>query len=200
MPGTSRSNGARSMASSSHSGGRLDRDHRSSAMGGDARADAHRARNSPAAHLHLRLPAEVESVTAAHHCIFGVAAALDPDTVDDIRLLISELVTNAIRHAGLAPGDWIDLVVDVESDLVRVEVRDPGPGFDPGRLPASRQARSGSTGRSGSLGSLGGPLQTGWGLEFLRRIASRWGVRRNGLTSVWFELDLPPFTGGGRPL
>lgn len=182
MPGTSRSNGARSMPSSIRPGGQFADDHRLSAT--HAHADG-----ALGARIHLRLPVEAESVTAAHHCVLGIAPALDPDMLDDVRLLISELVTNAIRHAGLSPDDWIELVVEVGSDQVRVEVRDPGPGFDPARLSRSKQAPT----------QFGGPSRTGWGLEFLRRIASRWGVEHNGLTSVWFELDLRPPPGGTCP-
>lgn len=190
MPGTSRFNGARPLPSLSHAGGHLHPEDRFAAM---SRGSAH-AGSSLAAHLHVRLPVETESVSAAHHCIFGIAPALDPETLDDVRLLISELVTNAIRHAGLTPEDWIELVVDVGSDQVRVEVRDPGPGFDPARLPVPKRARHCA---ELHMEDLGGPYRGGWGLEFLRRIASRWGVERNGLTSVWFEVDLQPPTGGG---
>jgi anti-sigma regulatory factor (Ser/Thr protein kinase) len=184
MPGTSRSNGARSVPSSSRSGGRPSRGHRVASSGRAGQP----VRSSLAAHLQLRLPAELESVTAAHHSIFGIEAALDPEMLDDLRLLISELVTNAIRHAGLTTGDWIELVVDVDTERVRVEVRDPGPGFDPAQLPA----RTGPSHRADpqSLEHVRELPRGGWGLEFLRRIASRWGVERNGLTSVWFELDL----------
>jgi anti-sigma regulatory factor (Ser/Thr protein kinase) len=187
MPGTSRSNGARSLPLAPRPGGRLTSNDRSGVPNrfGAPRGTRALARGTlgvtRGGHVHLRLPVEAESVTAAHHCVFGIAGGLDSETLDDLRLLISELVTNAMRHAGLTPEDWIDLVVDIGGDRVRVEVRDPGPGFDPARLPASKQAPAHTDGPA---------PRGGWGLEFLRRIAARWGVERNGLTSVWFELDL----------
>jgi anti-sigma regulatory factor (Ser/Thr protein kinase) len=140
------------------------------------------------AHIHLRLPVEPESVTAAHHSVFGVASALDPATLADVRLLISELVTNSIRHAKLGPDDWIDLHVDVEDGAVRVEVRDPGRGFDPDAIPALGP----------SAGPPGPPDEHGWGLLLIRQIASRWGVQRNGQTRVWFEMDPQPPPAPGR--
>lgn len=131
--------------------------------------------------IHLRLPVEPESVAAAHHSVFGIASVLDPAVLDDVRLLISELVTNCIRHARLGPDDWIELQVDIEGGGIRVEVRDPGRGFDPEAIPASRP-----------------PEGPGLGLLFVRRIAPRWGVECDGQTRVWFELDLQPPGSGDR--
>lgn len=172
MHGTSRSNGARPVSPSPRSGGRSHDRTRTGARRGDAEYPAPRE-----AHIHLRLPVDAESVGAAHHSVFSIASALDPATLDDVRLLISELVTNAVRHARLAPDDWIDLEVDMGSNRIRVEVRDPGPGFDPAALPASKR-----------------PEEPGWGLLLLRQVAARWGVERDTVTCVWFELDLGPAT------
>jgi anti-sigma regulatory factor (Ser/Thr protein kinase) len=124
------------------------------------------------AHVHLRLPVEVESVAAAHHSVLDLGRELGP-ALGDVRLLISELVTNAIRHAGLDLEDWIELDVEVGSNTVRVEVRDHGTGFEPAMPPASK------------------PLDgAGWGLRLVHRVASRWGVERDAWTRVWFEIDL----------
>ena len=97
--------------------------------------------------------------------------------VDDAMLLTSELVTNAVRHAGQGSEDQIELMVSVDTDLLRVSVRDRGPGFDPG----AARARS---------------EHGGWGLDLVRRLSSRWGVDRNGDgTDVWFEIDLAGVSG-----
>ena len=177
MPGTSRSNGARSAFPPSPPSGRLRRADKVRWLGpaGPGRRGGSLEEGAPCdAHIHLRLPVEAGSVGAAHHSVLGIAAELDPAALDDVRLLISELVTNAIRHAQAGPNDWIELLIDVESTKIRVEVRDPGPGFDPSRIPPKA------------------PVGAGWGLEFLRRIASRWGVERGDQTTVWFELDILP--------
>jgi anti-sigma regulatory factor (Ser/Thr protein kinase) len=93
--------------------------------------------------------------------------------VDDAILLTSELVTNAVRHAGLDDHDEIEITVSVDARIVRITVRDRGPGFDPEAVvPRSDEG--------------------GWGLDLLRRLSSRWSVDRGGVgTDVWFEIDLP---------
>jgi anti-sigma regulatory factor (Ser/Thr protein kinase) len=128
------------------------------------------------ARIHLRLPVEPESVSAAQHSIVPIVSALEPALVDDVRLLVSELVTNSIRHGALEPEDWIELEVEVRPATLHVEIFDPGVGFDP------RAAASPSTPDS--------PESPGWGLVFLEKIASRWGVDRRDGTCVWFEMDL----------
>jgi serine/threonine-protein kinase RsbW len=89
-----------------------------------------------------------------------------------LRLLVSELVTNSVRHVvgSTAP---VELVVRIGGGAIRVEVRDGGAGFEPGR-PEPRGA------------------QGGFGLFLVERMASRWGVERREGTLVWFELDLAP--------
>ncbi|WP_205695959.1 ATP-binding protein [Conexibacter sp. SYSU D00693] len=90
-------------------------------------------------------------------------------------LLVTELVGNAVHHAGLADGDRIEVAVEERPDAGRlhVEVSDPGPGFDP-ESPADHQD---------------GELHLG--LQLLERLSDAWGVRRaEGRTRVWFELAL----------
>jgi signal transduction histidine kinase len=81
----------------------------------------------------------------------------------DAVLLASELVTNAVEHAGLAPDQRIELAATCDRERTRVEVRDRGRGFAPDVAP-------------------------GLGLQLLDRITERWGVEHNGVTCVWFEL------------
>jgi anti-sigma regulatory factor (Ser/Thr protein kinase) len=83
-------------------------------------------------------------------------------------LLVSELVTNSVKHAGAGPGEPIDLELRASADKVRVEVGDPGPGFEP------TMARS---------------EPGGFGLLLVARLADRWGVERDPRTCVWFEID-----------
>ena len=47
-----------------------------------------------------------------------------------MQLLTIELVTNAVRHAGLKEGDAVNLEIDVDADTVHVAVVDGGSGFD----------------------------------------------------------------------
>jgi anti-sigma regulatory factor (Ser/Thr protein kinase) len=92
------------------------------------------------------------------------------DLRDDVDLLVSEVVTNSVLHAG---ADHIELHATADSAGVYIEVSDPGPGFD------KDQAR-----REPSLTGEGG-----YGLNIIEMVANRWGVKRNRFARVWFELD-----------
>lgn len=96
---------------------------------------------------------------------------IDRSTVEDVVLLVSELVTNSYRYSGTRADETISLVVSQEGRTIRVEVTDPGRGET---FPAPRTPDA----------------EGGWGLEIVRRKASRWGVERErGGTTVWFELE-----------
>ena len=95
-----------------------------------------------------------------------------------LRLLVSELVTNSVRHA-TANDSPVGLSLRLAQQTVRVEVHDGGDGFDPG-TPTPRSADAG---------------YGGYGLFLVERMASRWGVDTDDGTLVWFELDLAAATG-----
>lgn len=131
--------------------------------------------------LDLRLPHGRSSARAARRAVDDLRSGLGEELLENIRLLVSELVTNSIRHARAGESAWIHLRVEVRGDRVRVEVTDPGPGFDPVEpLPSIYQ-------------------DSGWGLYLVGQISDRWGVDRQGVTRVWFEIDrlaaLSPPTG-----
>jgi anti-sigma regulatory factor (Ser/Thr protein kinase) len=119
------------------------------------------------------VPSRPASFVEARRFVRDTAtASASGQVLDDAMLLTSELVTNAVRHAGHSAEDPIEVTVSVDERILRVTVRDRGPGFDPDEL----DARSGDG---------------GWGLDLVRRLSSRWGVGRNELgTDVWFEIDL----------
>ena len=89
---------------------------------------------------------------------------LDGDELDRARLLVSELVSNAVRHGQGA----ITLRIDQDADRLLVEVVDEGSGFE-------RVIRK-----------TGLPLPGGFGLGIVDAEASGWGVH-DGTTHVWFE-------------
>jgi anti-sigma regulatory factor (Ser/Thr protein kinase) len=108
----------------------------------------------------------------ARHALDRLTGVVGTGRLEELRLLVSELVTNSVRHAGLTPGEWIEFRVDVSGALVRVEVADRGPGFVTARsVPSMYQ-------------------DSGWGLYLVEQIADRWGVSNEGGTCVWFEVDL----------
>ncbi len=94
-------------------------------------------------------------------------ARVDPRTSGDLMLLVSELVTNAVRHAG---SDEFEVRLAVAPDKLRLEVQDEGEGFDPRIAPSD----------DGS---------GGYGLFIVDRLADRWGVERDEGGVIWVELD-----------
>jgi anti-sigma regulatory factor (Ser/Thr protein kinase) len=88
-----------------------------------------------------------------------------------VSLLVSELVTNSIRHAETTAPASVELQARVFADRVRVEVRDHGPGFEPRPQAPNRRSRS------------------GWGLYLVDQLSDRWGVTRDDGTGAWFEID-----------
>jgi anti-sigma regulatory factor (Ser/Thr protein kinase) len=118
--------------------------------------------------LSLRLDRSPEAAAKARRALARLRGDLDPPLMESMRLLVTELVTNSVRHAG---ADGVMLNVLVGSSTVRTEVSDAGPGFDPALT--GRPARD----------------HTGWGLFLVERLSQRWGVNQaNGGTKVWFEL------------
>jgi anti-sigma regulatory factor (Ser/Thr protein kinase) len=118
--------------------------------------------------LELRLPSEPRSVGEARAKVLeAVTPEIDGAQLETLRLLISEVVTNAVRHGG--DGTPVELNASWNS-CVRVEVVDHGDGFTPA-------PRSGPGDEPG-----------GYGLLLVGTLADRWGVETNESTTVWFEL------------
>ncbi|MFL5912884.1 MAG: ATP-binding protein [Gaiellaceae bacterium] len=111
------------------------------------------------------------AVTAARLALADLDSALDPSTSFDVRLLVSELVTNSVQHASVGAEDSIRLHVDIGGASVRVEVSDQGPGFEL-KEPIPDAA-----------------TDSGWGLFLVNQIADRWGVDKKKDSCVWFEID-----------
>lgn len=97
-------------------------------------------------------------------------ARIPEDLQHTVDLLATELIANSVRHAGLLPDQQILFAARFAGDFVRVEVHDPGPGFDPD-------------------GALGGK---GFGLRMVDKLATRWGVEDANGVRVWFEVDRRP--------
>jgi anti-sigma regulatory factor (Ser/Thr protein kinase) len=118
----------------------------------------------------VSLPADARAPAAARRALEGMRPSLDRRAFEETMLLVSELVTNSVRHARLSANESIELRVRVDTRQVHVAVTDSGPGFDPDTAGPARN------------------LEAGWGLTLLRRIAARWGIHRNDETTVWFEV------------
>jgi serine/threonine-protein kinase RsbW len=114
-----------------------------------------------------RAPATARQVVA--DWLFGEV----PDRLlADAQLLVSELVTNSVRHARLPRDAVIRVRVELSEGVVHVEVEDPG------RVDATA-----------SLAPHRGETD-GFGLYVVDTVAARWGSRLDGTTCVWAELPL----------
>ena len=122
-----------------------------------------------------QLPSRPEAVAAARRALEEVAGHLPPERAALLRLLVSELVTNSIRHGAIDADQPVRVTVRVTDDRARVEVEDSGPGFSP--PPGGPRPRE----------------ERGWGLVLVDALAERWGVEREGPTTVWCELPLGLF-------
>jgi len=95
-----------------------------------------------------------------------------PDEVmPDLELLVTELVANGVRHGGAGGDAALHLSLESRPPALHVEVINPDHG--------------------GAVGKRAPDLEGGGGLglHMVERIASRWGVRHEPRTAVWFELD-----------
>lgn len=121
----------------------------------------------------LDLPTDPTSIPRARRALGPLEATVDQVTWLNLKLLVSELVTNAIRHVPPERATGLQVVVARTEQLVRVEVVDHGAGFVP-RPPPEAEERA-----------------SGWGLNILAKLASRWGVENDDGACVWFEIDAP---------
>ena len=98
--------------------------------------------------------------------------AVPGKVLENAILLVSELVTNAVRHSAQGELEEVELRLKVEPERIRVVVSDPGGGFEAvSRLPTASES-------------------SGWGLYLVDRIADRWGVITKDRNEVWFEIDV----------
>jgi anti-sigma regulatory factor (Ser/Thr protein kinase) len=122
--------------------------------------------------LDLELHPRAEAAAHARQSVDDLGEDLDPEVLEALRLLVSELVSNSVRHGDLSASDRIRLQLAARDDRIRVEVTDPGEGFAP--PPPGQDPPPDSP--------------SGWGLYLVDRIADRWGIVGDGTTTVWFEL------------
>jgi len=113
----------------------------------------------------LALEPRPESARLARRAL--ATGGLHEDVEHTVTLLATEIVGNAVRHAGLRADQRIVFFARLSEDFARVEVADQGEGFDPDTVQTE-----------------------GFGLRLLAKLASRWGVDCNDRgCKVWFEVD-----------
>ncbi|MFI6084859.1 ATP-binding protein [Streptomyces sp. NPDC051217] len=125
-------------------------------------------------HMKLRLPRHPRSVGRAREALLG-RMSLPGELGETAALLLSELVTNALRH-GSPPGREIVVTVSRCDGLLRLEVEDAGDALPRSRTP--------------------GPIdECGRGLALIAALADDWGVagRQGPGKRVWVTLKAPDY-------
>jgi anti-sigma regulatory factor (Ser/Thr protein kinase) len=117
--------------------------------------------------LELTLPAVFESIPLARRAVDRLEGEVDEEQLEALRLLVSEMVSNGIRHG--QGSRTVEVRIRLGSRSIHLEVEDRGPGF---RRPRPDPEAGG-----------------GWGLVIVDRLARRWGVLSGPKTTVWLELD-----------
>lgn len=120
--------------------------------------------------LRLALPPDVPTVRLARQATRDALAAWQLGQLEDAAVLVvSELVTNAVRHA--TDTGAIGLELTSVGTLLRVEVQDGDPTWRQPRSPADDD-------------------ESGLGFVLVDYVACRWGIRRIAAgKGVWAELD-----------
>jgi serine/threonine-protein kinase RsbW len=88
--------------------------------------------------VRLRIPAKAEYVTLCRLALTGLAQlrAIDDATIADLKLALTEAVSNSVRHAyGDGANGHVDIRYELRPDRLEVEVLDDGAGFDPDEKP-----------------------------------------------------------------
>ena len=128
--------------------------------------DAHGVDSTSVVRTEQTLVADRRAPATARASVRATCANTLPHLVEDAELLVSEVVTNAVKH-GRAP---VRLQIACEHSAVFVAVDDANPA-----LPKTRR--------------LDRRRHSGRGLVLLDRLATEWGVRRvAGGKQVWFRL------------
>lgn len=125
-----------------------------------------------AVELTCELPYGPQAPFVARQVVDQLGTLTDAGLTDDLKLLISEIVTNSVRHTPGGPESTIGLAFKLSPTSVRAEIRDAGKGFSFVRHGFSPEQSS------------------GWGLNLVDVLADRWGTQTGESSTVWLELDL----------
>lgn len=121
------------------------------------------------AELCVTVPASPAAATALRRAVRALEGFFGSGKSGEVDLLVTELVTNGVKHADASGANRITLGARVDEHTLHIAVTDGGHGFKPAPRPHERTEPG------------------GWGLMLVDGIADRWGVE-DGPTTVWFEL------------
>jgi anti-sigma regulatory factor (Ser/Thr protein kinase) len=124
---------------------------------------------------HQSIAPDVNAPVVARRALERFSGQLEDDVAERSALVVSEVVTNSVKHAGLTATQPIDLEIGLAPERLRIEITDDGPGFEPAAAPADPSQATG-----------------GWGLPLVDRLTDRWGIDFSHSTHVWCEFDLDP--------
>jgi anti-sigma regulatory factor (Ser/Thr protein kinase) len=128
---------------------------------------------TPATRLQFAIPGGALAPSAARHIVGDLAGVLDERRLDDVRLLVTELVTNSVLHGGVGTQSTVLLTLAVSEETLFVSVANPGEGFE---APAHVAPMNGMAGG-------------GRGLQLVDTVAERWGIEDVREGRVWFEVS-----------
>jgi anti-sigma regulatory factor (Ser/Thr protein kinase) len=129
--------------------------------------------NARAVTLSVNVPHEGNGVSLARHAFAGELAlvGVTDDVRQDVMLVISELVSNAVKHASPLPGDKVAVACAINEDCLHIEITDGGSLTRPSPEVAT-------------IFALGGR-----GLDIVRMISREWGVSQDGdSVTVWADV------------
>jgi len=127
----------------------------------------------------LLLPFAAASVGEARSCLVSdlVAAGICGAEVSDAALVVSELLSNALRHATPLPGDKVRVGWRFDAGSLRVSVSDGGAQTRPEPAQPTQSATGGR------------------GLRIVERLSRRWGaLTDDDGTTVWAEVPISLMT------
>ena len=87
----------------------------------------------------LRIPAKPEYISLCRLALTGLAQlrAIGDDTMADLKLALTEAVSNSVRHAyGPNGSGHVSVAYSLRPDLLAIQVVDDGAGFDPDEAPS----------------------------------------------------------------
>lgn len=122
--------------------------------------------------LDVTYPAIPATVPEARAAFVAAFSNLPGVVMNDCKVLLTELVTNGIRHGASADG-WVRLVVRQLDRGLRIEVTDSG---ELASRPRARRPQADQV--------------SGWGLQIVGNLATSWGVTNEGGWTIWCELAL----------
>jgi serine/threonine-protein kinase RsbW len=120
--------------------------------------------------IHYQTRGGIHAATRIRRVLEAMAGDLAAPVLDDVQLLTTELVSNCVMHGDAGLHNEIQLGYSTPDGMVRVEVTDPGGGFEL-EMPAFDPTMPG-----------------GFGLLIVDRVASQWGLSHDG-RCVWFEVS-----------